>query len=46
VTFDIFDTAGCSCEQISEELGLGHGHTKFGCSIGIMKEWVDSVNQP
>jgi predicted extracellular nuclease len=46
VTFDIFDTAGCSCGQISEELGLGHGHTKFGCSIGIMKEWVDSVNQP
>jgi predicted extracellular nuclease len=43
-SFDIFDTAGCSCEQIIDELGLGKGHTKFGCSIGAMKNWVRRVN--
>ena len=43
-TFTIEDTAGCSCEQIIEELGLGKGHVKFGCSISTMEEWVDAVN--
>ncbi|MBT8062337.1 MAG: lamin tail domain-containing protein [Gammaproteobacteria bacterium] len=45
-SFDIFDTAGCSCEQIVVEAGLGKGHLKFGCSIGEMEAWVDWVNQP
>jgi hypothetical protein len=40
--FTIDDTAGCSCEQIIEELGLGKGHAKFGCSISAMEEWIDS----
>jgi predicted extracellular nuclease len=44
LSFDIFDTAGCSCEQIVEEAGLGQGHLKFGCSIGAMKNWVRRVS--
>ena len=39
-SYTIFDTAGCSCEQIIEALHLGDGHTKFGCSIGAMDEWL------
>ena len=42
--FTIEDTSGCSCEQIIEELGLGKGHVKFGCSISAMEEWIDAVN--
>jgi predicted extracellular nuclease len=45
-SFDIFDTAGCSCEQIVAEQHLGNGHLKFGCSIGAMQNWVDLVAQP
>jgi len=41
--FDIGDTAGCSCEQIIEAQGLGNGHTKFGCSISAMDDWVELV---
>ena len=37
------DTAGCSCEQIVEAQGLGRGHIKFGCSIGVMDNWVELV---
>jgi predicted extracellular nuclease len=37
------DTAGCSCAQIIEAEGLGKGHEKFGCSIGVMDNWVRSV---
>ena len=33
-------------KQIIEEMELGKGHTKFGCSIGEMEEWVDLVSQP
>jgi hypothetical protein len=33
------DTGGCSCEQIIENLGLGQGHSKFGCSISAMDDW-------
>ncbi len=43
-TFEIEDTAGCSCEQIIDALGLGRGHEKYGCSIGIMRTWVDLVS--
>ena len=45
-SFDIFDTAGCSCEQIVVEQGLGKGHLKFGCALGEMEAWVEFVNQP
>ena len=37
------DTAGCSCTQIIAAMGLGQGHSKFGCSIGVMDNWVRSV---
>ena len=46
LAFDIFDTAGCSCEQIIVEQHLGKGHMKFGCSIGAMRNWVNQVSQP
>ena len=46
VEFDIFDTAGCSCEQIIVEQELGNGHSKFGCSIGEMEEWVELHGLP
>jgi hypothetical protein len=45
-SFDIFDTAGCSCEQIVVEQGLGKGHLRFGCALGEMEAWVEFVNQP
>jgi len=43
-SFTIQDTAGCSCEQIIAALGLGKGHTKFGCSISAMEKWIRIVN--
>jgi predicted extracellular nuclease len=43
-SFDLGDTAGCSCEQIIAAQGLGNGHEKFGCSGGEMEEWVALVN--
>jgi predicted extracellular nuclease len=46
VSFDIFDTAGCSCEQIVVEQELGKGHLNFGCSLGEMEEWVELINLP
>jgi hypothetical protein len=41
--FTTADTAGCSCEQIIAELGLGNGHVQFGCSLGAMRTWVSHV---
>lgn len=41
--YAIADTAGCSCKQIVEVLGLGEGHERFGCSISAMEEWVSIV---
>ena len=38
--FTTEDTHGCSCEQIIEILHLGKGHTKFGCSLGVMRTWA------
>ena len=37
------DTAGCSCTQIIGAQELGRGHTKFGCSIEVMDDWVQLV---
>lgn len=39
--YTIADTTGCSCTQIVEAQGLGNGHTKFGCSIDAMDDWLD-----
>jgi hypothetical protein len=41
--FTTGDTGGCSCEQIIEELGLGKGHAKKGCSTGSILDWIDTV---
>lgn len=43
LSFSIQDTGGCSCAQIIEELSLGHGHEKFGCSNSAMLDWVESL---
>ena len=42
-SYNTTETGGCSCEQIIVELGLGNGHTKFGCSISAMDDWVAHV---
>ena len=42
-SYSLEDTRGCSCEQIIEELDLGKGHVKFGCSISAMDDWVEFV---
>jgi len=42
-SFTIEDTAGCSCEQIIDELHLGQGHVKFGCSTGAIETWIQNV---
>jgi hypothetical protein len=42
--FDLEDTGGCSCEQIIEMWDLGQGHEKFGCSNGVMLDWVLDVS--
>lgn len=44
-SYTIEDTAGCSCEQIIDALDLGNGHTKFGCSISAMDNWVSLMTQ-
>ena len=41
--FTLLDTRGCSCEQIIEAWALGWGHTKFGCSTGVMLQWMAAV---
>ena len=46
VSYNIFTTAGCSCEQIVGVQHLGEGHIKFGCSIGAMKNWVEALSNP
>lgn len=43
-SYTIEDTRGCSCEQIIAACGYGKGHTKFGCSISVMDQWV--ANDP
>ena len=37
------ETGGCSCTQIVDALGLGQGHRKFGCSLGVMRGWVAAL---
>ncbi|HSG40067.1 MAG TPA: endonuclease/exonuclease/phosphatase family protein, partial [Thermoanaerobaculia bacterium] len=43
--FTIQQTAGCSCEQIIVQLGLGNGHRKNGCSKGALEDWITLVSQ-
>ena len=44
-SYTIETTGGCSCEQIIDELGLGKGHSKFGCSISAMDEWTATLSE-
>jgi predicted extracellular nuclease len=46
LSFTLGDTGGCSCTQIIDSLGLGKGHSKYGCSIEVMSNWADAVSQP
>jgi hypothetical protein len=39
-SYSIWDTGGCSCEQIIAAMGLGAGHTMYGCSISAMDAWI------
>jgi hypothetical protein len=41
-SYDIEDTAGCSCEQIIAALGLGQGQTRFGCTGDALDTWIAS----
>ena len=45
-SFNVFDTAGCSCEQIIEEQELGNGLRKFGCPPEVMRDWVELMASP
>ena len=42
-SYSTSETAGCSCEQIIEAQGLGKGQMKYGCSAGVMDNWVKLV---
>jgi hypothetical protein len=42
--FTIAETAGCSCEQIITELGLGKGLRKYGCPLDTLQTWISSVS--
>ena len=44
LSFTMEDTAGCSCAQIIDELDLGMGHSKFGCSISAMEDWTAFIS--
>lgn len=43
--YTLQDTAGCSCEQIIDAQDLGVGHTKYGCSISAMTDWIELMSQ-
>lgn len=45
LVFTVQDTAGCSCEQIIVQLGLGGGQRKNGCSTSTMQSWITQVGQ-
>jgi hypothetical protein len=45
LSFTVQQTAGCSCEQIIVQLGLGAGQRKNGCSTSVMQGWVGQVGQ-
>ena len=43
LSFDIYDTAGCTCADIIEAHMLGNGHVYFGCSISAMQDWISQL---
>ncbi len=44
-TFTLEQTAGCSCEQIIAELGLGTGQERFGCSRSVLLQWIELASR-
>ena len=44
-SYTIQDTAGCSCAQIIDNLQLGAGERKYGCTVGTMDEWVAEAKE-
>ena len=44
-SFTSSQTSGCSCEQIAEKIGLGHGYQKHGCSKGVIQSWIKHNNR-
>ena len=45
-SFTTTDTAGCSCEQIIDETGVGRGHERFGCSTSVLNDWTKHRDAP
>jgi hypothetical protein len=39
--FTIADTRGCSCEQIIGDSSPRNGLKRYGCTTGILLEWVN-----
>jgi len=46
VVYDMTTTKGCTCKQIAEELGVGKGQIKKGCSPGMMQKFTDISAEP
>lgn len=46
IVYDMETTNGCTCKQIVEQLGVGVGHIKKGCSPSVMEEWTGINAQP
>jgi len=46
-SFTTQDTAGCSCNQIADELplprGVGEKYKRFGCPLWVMQTWSELV---
>ncbi len=42
--FTTEDTAGCSCEQILDGLGLEANKGRHGCKLKVMEEWVSLLS--
>ena len=46
IVFTMQNTNGCTCRQIAEQLGIGAGNIKKGCSPGIMQVFTGIDHQP
>ena len=44
--FTIADTRGCSCEQIVGDFPRRRGLERYGCTTGILVEWVHKDSPP
>lgn len=43
--FLLLDTAGCSCAQIVDALGMSQEHAQSGCSLSTLESWVSRVKE-